>query len=1473
MKKYLIILLITFIASFVFSNNENILLKQILSGHYTYVLGQNKWITNSKISLRIVVKNFQQQLIKDAKIYIKIGNIKLFSGKTNKQGTIDAQFTLPKDLKGKQELTIKTITSNKIDEIKKDITIEEQYKILLTTDKPIYQPNQIIHIRILSLNSFDLKPLKNKEIIVEIEDPKGNKVFKQKFINSLFGICDTKFQLADEINLGTYTIRAILNETKQEKKINIDKYVLPKFKIHFNPEKNFYAPEQELKAIIEANYFFGKPVSNAKIIISLSKFDINFEEFALIEGNLNDSGIYELKYKLPSYFVGQPLEQGKSLINVKINIIDTANHKEAISSNIPISSEPLCITAIPESGSLVANIKNNLYILTTYPDHQAASTEITIDNTKLKTNNLGITKYSVFPKKSPFKIMILAQDDKGNKTKKEFQFSFEQKEESILLQTNQAVYKVGENLIADIFTSQKTGTVYLDIIKNKQTILTQSLEIQNGKANLNFVLSNDFFGTLELHSYIIPPSGNIIRDTKIIFVNPKNDLEIKISTDKDIYLPAEEAILNFEIKNKKNKGILAALGITVVDESVFALQEMQPGLEKIYFMLEKEIMTPRYEIHNFTLQEITKPLIKEDQLEATKMLLSSFENLNEFTLEINSYKEKIEKIKKYLHSLVEKDAEIFLNAIETHYQKYPKVNLQKFGIKQLIKKGLLKAKNLKDPWGNKYNFILPANQYSLYDFNLISIGPDGIKNSIDDITCNLYDFIKIQKEMPQNFSRGIKAISVNISEKKTETALSKEPVKIRQHFPETLFVEPNLITDDKGFATLKIPLADSITTWRLSAIGSSLKGELGSISKEIRVFQEFFIDIDAPVQLTQGDVVSIPVAIYNYLPDTQQIKILLEKQEWFDLQDTSEKNLTLKANEVSVVYFSLKIKEIGWQKLTVFGYGNKKNDAITRQIEIIPNGQEIEKVINNKLEKDIEQTINIPDNAIDKASNILVKIYPNTFSQIIEGLDKIFRMPFGCFEQTSSVTYPNILVLDYIKKSKMITPELQMKAEQFINLGYQRLLSFEVSGNGFSWFGNAPANQILTAYGLMEFNDMKNVHNIDEEVIKRTQNWLLDKQQADGSWIPDKEYLHSDIWQKIQNSNLLVTSYILWGLLESGLKNDKIEKAVNYLKNNLKENDDAYILGLCANAMVVYNKDNKFTLEILKKLDKKKKEENNIVYWTSDISTITYSKNKTAHLETTSLITYALLKSQKYPETINKALAFLIQEKDSNGTWYSTQATVLVLKSLILSLEGSKQNINAKIKILANNQEVTNFDINSENSNILRLVSLKKYVKKGDNQIKITFTGQGSTFYQIVNKFYLPWEIKKETKEIIKIDLKYDKTTLIKDDIITCQIEIKNMIHGIAKMIIADLGIPPAFTILSEDLTKLVQNKVFNKFNLTDRQIIIYIEELNNTKPIIFSYRLKAKYPIKAKTPKSKIYKYYEPEIENIVEPIEIEVK
>ena len=166
---------------------------------------------------------------------------------------------------------------------------------------------------------------------------------------------------------------------------------------------------------------------------------------------------------------------------------------------------------------------------------------------------------------------------------------------------------------------------------------------------------------------------------------------------------------------------------------------------------------------------------------------------------------------------------------------------------------------------------------------------------------------------------------------------------------------------------------------------------------------------------------------------------------------------------------------------------------------------------------------------------VTVKIYPGVVSQVLAGLDGMLQMPYGCFEQTSSATYPNVLVLDYLKRTGQSSPRLEMQANYLINLGYQKLIGFEVDGEpgGFSLFGDPPANTMLTAYGVAEFGDMAKVAYVDPDVLARMVDFLAARQNPDGSWDAyGAELAPADA--ATLDDRLATTAYITWGLADGG---------------------------------------------------------------------------------------------------------------------------------------------------------------------------------------------------------------------------------------------------------------------------------------------------------------------------------------------------
>jgi hypothetical protein len=222
-------------------------------------------------------------------------------------------------------------------------------------------------------------------------------------------------------------------------------------------------------------------------------------------------------------------------------------------------------------------------------------------------------------------------------------------------------------------------------------------------------------------------------------------------------------------------------------------------------------------------------------------------------------------------------------------------------------------------------------------------------------------------------------------------------IRVREYFPETLLWKPALITDADGRARLSVDMADSITTWRLTASANTADGLLGSTTSGILVFQPFFVDIDFPVALTQNDSVSVPVAVYNYLKEPQTITLKVDTEDWFILRDDPIKKIHLQAGEVSVVYFRLQVKGLGHRKLTVYAWGKDEEarDAIRRSVEVLPDGKKVEVVINGRLSNPIRRQVEIPANAIPDSLKVFCKCYPGVFSQIIEGVEGILGSPHG----------------------------------------------------------------------------------------------------------------------------------------------------------------------------------------------------------------------------------------------------------------------------------------------------------------------------------------------------------------------------------------------------------------------------------------------------------------------------------------------
>jgi 5-hydroxyisourate hydrolase-like protein (transthyretin family) len=1156
----------------------------------------------------------------------------LYEGKTAADGRIDTELRVPAVPTGQYTLEVTTKSALGEDTLKRAVHIKADAKILLLSDKPVYQPGQEMHLRALVLRPFDLKPVENAALLFEIEDGKGNKVFKKTVKTSAFGVASADFQLADEVNQGDYHLRAIVNDSRAEKTVNVKRYVLPRFKVNVTADKRFYLPKETVKVELQADYFFGKPVANAKVQVVANTFDVAFKEFAKWQGQTDEAGHAKLEVQLPASFVGQPLEHGNALVKLDVKVTDTADHSEQLVKKYTVSAQPIEINLIPEGGRLVPGMANRVFAAAVYPDGSPAACQVKLWIGKeakgkplaaVKTNDAGLAEFTVTPKAEQlrpgnmeqrtiemlggkrvgqvpqilFDVVAQAADRQGNKASKAVALNAHPLGENVLLRLNKAVYQSAETLEADIRTSAGLPTAFLDITRGGQLFLSRWLDVKGGKATYKLDLPPDLFGSVEVHAYQMLGSGEIIRDSRVVYIQPRSDLKVQVKASKDEYKPGESGRIRFQVTDSAGKPTQAALGVIVVDEAVYALQEMQPGLEKVYFTLQEELLKPQVQIKYQPVpldHLIRRPVLPAPQQQVAEVLLTAVNvqpparwqvapdverkdryagqvrqagwALYHYAWHHTDYMKLDEKTDRwhlipdatalllksgYLNPGMLQDplggtlsleelartekgftAEALARSITQYrmqrlaealakYSDTKKADWLKDGRWTLPPAALADAARetgllgnqwqqpvlemplpapggfrpggrpfrpgppaaafqvpqagqdnswLQDAWGQAFKLVRsdrkhanPTGHSVFDDYDIISAGPDRDFSSADDLRWTALAGTQIAAWWsPQEADRHLRSgpggtnlaqLQRGFIQEQAEREVlarladqarfglpgkaggggpgarfppaAKEAApprpdvnrpagaagqkdkgqggapaaisRVREYFPETLLWQPNLVTDERGVADLAINLADSITTWRLSASASSRQGSLGGVQAPLKVFQDFFVEPDLPVSLTQNDEVAFPVAVYNYLKEPQTVKLELQKESWFELVGGGglTRELKVKPGDVTAVKFRIRAKQIGFQPLLVKAFGSKMSDAVKRLVEVVPDGKKVEKVVSDRLSGKVSHVIAIPADAVPEASKIVVRIYPGVMAQVLEGVDGLLRLPGG----------------------------------------------------------------------------------------------------------------------------------------------------------------------------------------------------------------------------------------------------------------------------------------------------------------------------------------------------------------------------------------------------------------------------------------------------------------------------------------------
>ena len=721
-------------------------------------------------------------------------------------------------------------------------------------------------------------------------------------------------------------------------------------------------------------------------------------------------------------------------------------------------------------------------------------------------------------------------------------------------------------------------------------------------------------------------------------------------------------------------------------------------------------------------------------------------------------------------------------------------------------------------------------------------------------------------------------------------------------FAETLYWHPVLVMPD-GKAQVTFDLADSITRYEVLVLCHTFDGRLGASRAEITAKLPFSFDPKLPIEVTQSDQLVIPVAVSNE-KSNDIAATLSARVKGLQIEGNAQHEMVLKANETRRELFRVKpsIAE-GDATFRIVGKTQGNSAAIERKLKVVPDGFPVAHSIGGVLENGpVEHVIDLPDQWIPGSLRVQAHFYPSPLAELQCGLEAMQREPAECFEQCASNNYANVLILNYLKQpfvqqdpfgpfvgNAQPNLGLENRARQLLQSGCLKLADFECrepgkenAKRGYEWFGGAnPPNEALTAYGLLQYRDLAKLYPVDDSMLRRTEQYLLDQRDEKGGFQRNAGAI--DPFGRAAEQ--ITNAYVVWALTESGVQ-ENLDGELAALSEQCKTTKDPYFLALVGMSQLNRKKTPQ-GMEILRTLERYQGNDGQIA---GAKTSITGSQGRDLAVETTSLAILAWLKADRPAEfhgKIQAAVKWLGQQRQGQGGYGGTQATVLALKAMLAHAQKNPRNLQGGEAQISTREPVGvrpfgpdrfAFSARTQDSFTLTLDN-RIALQPGKNVIHLKITGADTLPYTLTWS-YRTLNSPSDPKAPVKLTAKLGAEQAVEGETVKLRATIENVSAQRQGMAVAIFGLPSGLS-LPDGALQLKALAQWQKdkpgkiaaWELRGRELVLYWRELAPDAKIDIDLDLVCRLPGLYRGPASRVYLYYEGERKFWAEPLNIRIE
>ncbi len=152
-----------------------------------------------------------------------------------------------------------------------------QRKTYAITDRPVYRPSQKVKFKFwtsqVRYDVDDVSQYAGRTFNVRINNPKGEKIYDKPLKADQYGGFQDEFELPQDATLGQYYI--YVHRWGGGIRFRVEEYKKPEFEVKVEAPTEPVMLGEKIPVKVQAKYYFGAPVVNAKVKLKVTRTDHN----------------------------------------------------------------------------------------------------------------------------------------------------------------------------------------------------------------------------------------------------------------------------------------------------------------------------------------------------------------------------------------------------------------------------------------------------------------------------------------------------------------------------------------------------------------------------------------------------------------------------------------------------------------------------------------------------------------------------------------------------------------------------------------------------------------------------------------------------------------------------------------------------------------------------------------------------------------------------------------------------------------------------------------------------------------------------------------------------------------------------------------------------------------------------------------------------------------------------------------------